>query len=424
MTRFFHAHKVIPEKCRGHMSCMRICPTQAIRVRNGKAVISDEFCVDCGNCIAACPEGAIVIESDMIDGLSQFKHKIIVPSPVLYSQFDPRIHPYVIHLALKKIGFDDVVDVNTSNEALARALELYLKDYKGRLPLISSYCPCVVRLIQVKYPDLVELIVPMDVPREITARDIRRDLPPRLGLRPEEIGLFYMATCPAKIASVRQPAEKNKSWYDGVVSLRGVYSILVPHVLAISKEFDERDVPEDFSFNSEWVTSGSLSRASSMENWLVVAGLENVMQILDDIENSRLRNIQFIEASAHMLGCVGGPFNVENPYIARTNSIRQGEKYEKAIRVNDEEIQKKLQDKYFILEHPILPRPIRFFDTDLETSIKRMKERERVYQKLRQIDCGCCGSPTCMAFAEDFVRGEVKITDCIHLARTNHHEEE
>ena len=141
MVKYFHAHKVVPEKCRGHMACMRICPTQAIRVRHGKAVISDEFCVDCGNCIGICPEGAIVVESDMIGGLSQFRHKVIVPSPVLYAQFDPRIHPYVIHLALKEMGFDSVIDVNTSTVALAKALELYLRNYKGRLPLIASSCP-------------------------------------------------------------------------------------------------------------------------------------------------------------------------------------------------------------------------------------------------------------------------------------------
>ncbi len=422
MVRYFHAHRVIPAKCRGHMACMRTCPTQAIRVRNGKAVISDEFCVDCGNCIGICPENAIVVDSDMVNGLSHFKHKVIVPSPVLYAQFDAHIHPYVIHLALKEIGFDSVIDVHTSTVALAKALELYLKEYRGRLPLIASYCPCVVRLIQVKFPDLVELIVPMEVPREITAREIKKDLPEKLGLTAEEIGVFYVATCPAKIASVQQPAEKKKSWFDGVVSVRGIYSIIMPHVMAISKEFDVSQVPEDFSFNSEWVTSGSLTREK--ENWLVIAGLDHVMQILDDIENSRLRNVAFIEASAHMMGCVGGTFNVENPYIARINSLRQGEKYQKRIDIDTHDIEQKLRAGYFTIEYPIMPRPTRYFDTDLETSIKRMKERERVYQKLKQIDCGCCGSPTCMAFAEDFVRGEVKLTDCIHLNRIQQSEDD
>jgi ArsR family metal-binding transcriptional regulator len=117
-----------------------------------------------------------------------------------------------------------------------------------------------------------------------------------------------------------------------------------------------------------------------------------------------------------MLGCIGGPFNIENPYVARANCMKQKAKYETKIELDDREIEERLKEEYYFLENDILPRPTKFFDTDLETSIKRIKERERVYKKLRQIDCGCCGAPTCMTFAEDFAKGEVKLTDCIFLA--------
>jgi len=402
---------------------MRHCPTQAIRVRdNGKAIISEELCVDCGICISVCPVGAIVPIADPITEISHFKHKVVVPSPVLYSQFESSIHPHIIHLALKKLGFDTVVDVATSSAALARALVKCMEKYHGRHPLISSHCPSIVRLIQVKYPDLVELVVPLDVPREVTAREIRKNLPAKLGLKPEDIGVIYIATCPAKIVSIKQPAEKVRSGFDGAISIMDAYSVLLPHVMAIKEEFDESQVAEDFSFNAGWVTMGSITRSAKMENWLAVSGLDHVIQILDDIENSRLRNIDFVEALACMLGCIGGPLNVENPYVARTNSIKQREKYEKLIDVDDEDVDKKFEDGYYFFKNPILPRPTAYFDTDLETSIKRIKERDKVHRKLRQIDCGCCGAPTCMAFAEDFVRGEAKLTDCIFLAQRGEEE--
>jgi len=402
---------------------MRHCPTQAIRVRDGKAVISEELCVDCGQCLSACPEQAIAPIADPVNEISGFKYRVVVPSPVLYSQFEGTTHPYIVHLALQRLGFDRVIDLTTSSAAMARALVKYMRNYRGRRPLISSYCPCIVRLIQVKYPDLAELVVPLDVPREVTAREIRRTLPDELGLKPEEIGIFYLATCPAKIVSIKQPAEKAESWFDGVVSIRDAYSVLLPQVVAIREEFDEEQVPADFRFHSGWVTTGSITRQTKTENWLAVSGLDHVMQILDDIENSRLRNIAFVEALAHMLGCIGGPYNVENPYIARTNSIRQRDLYEKKLQLDDADIEKKLDAGYYFLEHRVLPRPTAFFDTDLATSIKRMKERERVYHKLKQIDCGCCGSPTCLAFAEDFVRGEVKLTDCIFLSKKSSDED-
>ncbi len=417
MAQYYHAHKVDLDKCRGHMSCMRHCPTQAIRVRGGKAIISEELCVDCGTCISVCPSGAIVPITDPVAELSHFKYKVIVPSPVLYSQFESNIHPYIVHLALKKLGFDEIVDVGLSSAALGRALVKYMKKCQGRRPLISSHCPSMLRLIQVKYPDLVELVVPLDVPREVTAKEIRTSFPDKLGLKSEDIGIIYIAPCPAKIVSIKQPAEKARSWFDGVYSMKDVYSVLLPQIVAIKEGFTEKDVPKNFSFNAGWATLGGMTRTVEMENWLAVSGLDHVMKILDDIENSKLRNIDFVEALACMLGCIGGKFNVESPYVARTNSIKQRVKYENRIEIKDEEIEENLKRGYYFIENPILPRPTIYFDTDLETSIKRMKEKERVYKKLRQIDCGYCGAPTCMAFAEDYVRGEVNLTDCVFLAQ-------
>jgi iron only hydrogenase large subunit-like protein len=400
------------------MACVRQCPTQAIRIRNGKAVISEELCVDCGTCISACPSGAVVAITDLLADISHFKYKVVVPSPVLYAQFDSSIHPYMIHLAFKKMGFDAVVDVSTSYAALARALYKYIKQAGGRRPQISSHCPSIIRLIQVRYPDLVEQIVPLDVPREVTAREIRKELPRGLGLNPKDIGIVYVAPCPAIIVSIKQPAEKVQSYFDGALSIKEVYSALVPIISEIKEEFSEDQVPEEFSFNSSWTTFGAVTTASALEDWLAVSGLDHVMRIFDDIENSRIRNVHYVEAMTCMLGCVSGAFGVENPYVARTNSIKQQGKYFNLIKANDEYINNRLREGYFDLENPILPRDTKYFDTDLETSIKRMKERERIYQKLRQMDCGCCGAPTCLSFAEDVVRGEAQLTDCIFLAQS------
>jgi NAD-dependent dihydropyrimidine dehydrogenase PreA subunit len=46
-------------KCKGHGECVEACPVGAITLVDGKAVIDEDACVECGSCVDACPEGAI-----------------------------------------------------------------------------------------------------------------------------------------------------------------------------------------------------------------------------------------------------------------------------------------------------------------------------------------------------------------------------
>lgn len=50
--------KIITEKCTGCGTCTDVCPTEAIQIRDDKAIITID-CVDCGACTRVCPEGAI-----------------------------------------------------------------------------------------------------------------------------------------------------------------------------------------------------------------------------------------------------------------------------------------------------------------------------------------------------------------------------
>ena len=50
MNTYFHSVRLDEEKCMGCTNCIKRCPTQAIRVRSGKAHIISERCIDCGTC--------------------------------------------------------------------------------------------------------------------------------------------------------------------------------------------------------------------------------------------------------------------------------------------------------------------------------------------------------------------------------------
>ena len=107
MDSEFRSIRVDAEKCNGRMACMRICPTQAIRIREGKAVILSDRCIDCGECVRICNQHAIVPMTSSFSDFSKYKYTIALPSPVFYSQFGKDITPPAILSSLKKIGFND-----------------------------------------------------------------------------------------------------------------------------------------------------------------------------------------------------------------------------------------------------------------------------------------------------------------------------
>jgi NAD-dependent dihydropyrimidine dehydrogenase PreA subunit len=53
------AVKIDSMKCNGCGRCEVACPMDAIKVKNGKAVVSEDSCAECGACVSACPQGAI-----------------------------------------------------------------------------------------------------------------------------------------------------------------------------------------------------------------------------------------------------------------------------------------------------------------------------------------------------------------------------
>ena len=87
MNKFFHSVYLDSDKCTGCITCLKRCPTQAIRVRDGKAHIINEFCIDCGECIRVCPHHAKKARYAHLSVLEGWKYKIAIPAPALFGQF-------------------------------------------------------------------------------------------------------------------------------------------------------------------------------------------------------------------------------------------------------------------------------------------------------------------------------------------------
>lgn len=414
MEAYFHSVRVLPESCAGRMACMRACPTQAIRVRQGQAEIMEDRCIDCGECARACPRNAILPQTSSFTDFARFKHTIALPSPVLYGQFGQDTLPGTILAGLRKVGFDEACDVAGASEAASIALEQYLADYRGPRPLLSPFCPTIVRLVQARYPSLIDQLIPIDSPMEIAAREIRYKRMKELGLGRDEIGVIYLTPCPPKMVAIKDPPRKRVSHVDGAIAISDIYQPLLAALAELDRETAE--TPEAVrGMGLGWPVLGGQVACLRSESCLAVGGLADVERILGEVENGKLGDIQYVECQACPQGCCGGSLTVENAYVARNRILGLVARFGSTPSQSREKIRELYEREYFSLPGKIPSRPFAPLDKDVGRAIEKRKRIQEVHKTLPQIDCGACGAPTCLSFAEDVVLERAPLEECLVL---------
>lgn len=402
----YHSVCLAEDLCKGCTTCMRYCPTQAIRVQSGKAKIIREKCIDCGECVRRCPYRAKKVVSDGFDMLKAFKHNVALVAPAFCGQFSKAVNIDVILTGLKKIGFDDVFEVARGAEVITAKTREILESGEINGPLISSACPAVVRLIAVRFPSLADKIIPLTSPMEVAAQMARKEARAKTGLTDEEIGIFFISPCPAKVTAVKQPLALAKSDVSGIIAVKDVYMRLA-QALSSVKEVEPLSVAGKDGIR--WARSGGETEALGIKNYIAVDGIHNVIKILEELEDEKLKNIDFIEALACTSGCTGGPLNVENEFVANSR-IRN-------LTENIESNPVKENDVRVFWDKKVDYKPISPLDTDMGEAMRKMQLLEEIYSRLPRLDCGSCGSPSCRDFAEDIVRGKAQEKDCIFRLR-------
>lgn len=410
MNNFFNSVKLKEELCMGCINCIKRCPTQAIRVRNGKAFIVKEFCIDCGECIRICPHHAKEATYDSPKIMERFEYTVALPAPSLYGQFNNLDDINIVLTALKKMGFDDVYEVSSAAEIISDLTRGYVAANQDKWPIISTACPTVVRLIQIRFPNLIEHLLPIYAPVDLAAINARRIAMEKTGLPSEKIGIIFISPCPAKVTAVKSPIGIEKSEIDGVLAMKDVYTILLPYMK------ESIDVVEDIGRSGRigigWGSSGGEAGALLIDNYLAADGIENIIKVLDDLEDQKLEQLEFIELNACSGGCVGGVLTVENPYAAKVK-LKRLRKYLPVAGTHLDE--KDSKDKFWTED--VLYEPVFKIGNNMHDSIKKMARVEELCDRFPALDCGSCGAPSCKALAEDIVRGVAKEEDCIHILK-------
>ncbi len=406
--------RLIEERCIGCTDCIKRCPTEAIRVRNGKAVINSAKCIDCGMCIRVCSSHAKQATTDPISRIANYKYKVALVAPSILSQFKHISDTNLILTAIKHLDFDDVFEVSKSAEIVTRYSILYEKVHTTKKPLISSACPATVRLICMRFPSLIPNILPILSPMEVAARLAKEYVTETEHLRPEEIGVFFISPCGAKASNVQCPMGIKTSYVDGVISFQEVYTRILSNIKSIQ-------VPEKLTASThngiEWAAPGGESKNLKMDNAISVDGVENIISVLEAVENGQLDDIDFIEALSCTGGCIGGPLTVENCFVAK-NNFRKSMEFVKKLPLSERrDLRYPNHDIDFEFTEKIEPIDVLKLDDDIHIALQKLEEMSALHAKLPLIDCGSCGAPTCNALAEDIVRGEAQLEDCIFMLR-------
>ncbi len=409
MDRFFHSVTLDKDKCLGCTNCIKRCPTEAIRVREGKAQIISERCIDCGECIRVCPHHAKKARYDHLSVLEGWKYKIAIPAPALFGQFNNLDDIDIVLTGLKQMGFDDVYEVSRGAELVSDATRKLMADGRLPKPVISSACPAVVRLIRVRFPDLCDHVLNLNAPMEVSAMMAKRAASERTGIPVEEIGAFFITPCPAKVTDIKMPIGTEGSWCDGAIAISEVFPLL-------SHRMDKLETVEPIGQSGligvSWAGSGGESAALLNEKYLAADGIENVIRVLEELEDERIRELDFVELNACSGGCVGGVLCVENGYVAKARLQR----LRKYLPVSQNHLDGGVPRDMEWTE-PLEFAPVLKLSQNLEEAMQMMEEIDVICEGLPGLDCGSCGAPSCRALAEDVVKGVARTSDCVFVMR-------
>ena len=402
-----HSVSLDIEKCKGCTACLKRCPTEAIRIHDGHAVINSVRCIDCGECIKVCPSKAKKAIHDPLSVLNDYKYTVALPAPSFYGQFDNLDNIGYIIKGLMDLGFDDVFEVACAAEIVSAYTRKYINRDDVKKPVISSACPAITRLISTNYPYLCENIMPILPPIDVAAMLAReKAMNEHPELKPGDIGIIFISPCPAKVSYIKNNFAGERNYISATVSVRDVYFALLDKMKKTEDEPIEST--EAGIIGIGWASTGGESTAILNDRYLAADGIENCIRVLDQIDSADITHLDFVELNACNGGCVGGAMTVANPYIAqaRLQSLKRYLPVSPNRPASDW-----IPDEYFH-EKKVEYNPYSSLSDDRKTAMRMMRDIEELTKKLPGLDCGSCGAPTCMAFAEDVVKGETGVDEC------------
>lgn len=268
-----------PAKCVLCGRCVRICEeiqsvsTFDLIKRGNKTAIATSMnhdlnfsnCVHCGQCIMACPTGALHEKSNfdvLLDMLNNKDVKVLVQySPTVAMAIAEELAirtgkdiSGLINATLRKIGFSKVYNTAAGSDLMIYEQSAELLDrikYENSLPLISSYCPAWIKFMEQSFPDLMDNVSICKSAQQMVGSMIKTHVVQEENITPDKIFSVSVMPCTAaKFEAQREEmTHKGISDIDLVLTSRELVKLI--KLCGIDLQLlDEETADEPFNISS------------------------------------------------------------------------------------------------------------------------------------------------------------------------------
>jgi len=320
-------------KCIHCHRCITVCESvQTVSVltpsfRGSKVRVVPSFdlplvetnCVACGQCVMACPVGALY-EKDEVDEVWKVlqdptKHVIVQEAPAIRAALGEEfgLPPGTLVTgkmiaALRKLGFDKVFDTNfTADLTIIEEGHELLKRVKegGKLPMITSCSPGWIKFCEHFYPDLLDHLSTCKSPQQMFGALAKTYYAQTAGIDPKEIVSVSIMPCTAKKFESARP-EMNASGYrdvDYVLTTRELARMIKEagiDFLNLKEEDYDAPMGEYTGAGTIFGTTGGVMEAALRTVYAVVTG-EN----LPSLDIIPVRGLEGVKEATVKVGALG-----------------------------------------------------------------------------------------------------------------------
>ena len=326
----------------------------------GDHSLNDVNCTFCGQCIEACPTGALH-EKETINNVWV---KLKDPETVVLVQTAPAVRVALgeefgmpigtnvtgkMVTALKRLGFDKVFDTNTGADfTIMEEANEFVERFKAHeeLPMLTSCCPGWIKYIEMNYPEMLPHLSSCKSPHQMFGAILKSYYAKKEGIDPEKIYTVSVMPCIAKKFESKRPEMKENGLedVDNVITTRELARMIKQANIDFEKledsKFDDpmgeatgaaaifgvtggvmeaalrtaediltgKELPKiDFEQvrGSQGIKRATITIAGKPISVVAASGLENAKKILEEIKTGKA-NYQFVEIMACPGGCIMG----------------------------------------------------------------------------------------------------------------------